>query len=1430
MTLYKVGIDIGSTTAKIVALDPSGKPVYTNYVRHQARVKDCIADFCSDLRRVAGDSLLSISVTGSVGMGVSERCNLPFVQEVVAAANYVRCAHPEAKTMIDIGGEDAKVVFFDGGRATDLRMNGNCAGGTGAFIDQMAILLHAGNDELNALALRSTQVYPMASRCGVFSKTDIQNLIARNVPREDIAASIFHAVAVQTVTTLAHGCVITPPVMFCGGPLTFLSGLRKAFSDYLGFAENEIVLPENGSIIPAWGAALAENGMQTSAREFEQLVSSALSLKVHSYLSLPPIFEGKEDYEHWRKNLGGNALRRVAPGKGNQEAFIGIDSGSTTTKVVALSPEGNLLFSYYHNNDGDPIGTVEKGLELLKKECEKHETNLKISGSCSTGYGEDLIRAAFGLGGGIIETIAHYLAAKNISPEVSFILDIGGQDMKAIFVDNGAVTRMELNEACSSGCGTFIQTFAKGLGYKIDDFAKAACHADKPCDLGTRCTVFMNSKVKQVMREGATVEDIAAGLSYSVVRNCLFKVLKLHGNDNLGARIVVQGGTMKNDSVVRAFEMLTGKEVARSNMPEMMGAYGCALHSIADHAANDARDNRSVDDLLDMSEYDTKLLNCKGCENHCFVTRYLFAGGRKFYSGNKCERVFNNKGKNDAKGDNIYTYKYHLLFDRCEKDNDDTSRKEKTVVAIPRILNMYEDFPFWHALFTTAGFKVMLSAESNFHRYESALGTVMSDNICFPAKLVHSHVKELDERLATLPNHRKFIFMPYVVFERQDDDRNINSYNCPIVSAYSDVIKSAMNLRAEVVAPVINFRDEKLLARQLDKFLKGYGIGAKKRKEAFDAAVKAQNEYVEAMSEKAKQILAESRRQHNLTILLAGRPYHTDPLIQHKLSDLIASLGVNVISDDIVRNDTRTGTGDTYLVRQWAYMNRIIKSGQWCATQPDDVHFIQMTSFGCGPDSFIQDEIRHIMSVHGKPYTLLKIDDVSNVGSLRLRVRSLIESLNGKTGKGKRPGLGTGDKRAKEAASVRPQNKKILAPYFTEYLTPLLPPLCKLLGWDVEVLPPSDITSAELGLKYANNEVCYPATLIVGDFVKALRSGKYNPEEISAVMTQTGGQCRATNYAALIRRAMNANGFKDVPLITLGVSASASDDKEQDGELNVPWLKMAPIIVTTFIYGDTISKLYHGSVSRLKKDAMLVGGQFGNKAEMLREKYLTAAAKPILDNDPKGLMSLIARAAKDFDDITEDKELPAVGIVGEIFLKFNPFAHQFLERRIINNGCEVVPPLLLPFFLQEFVNTIVQKHMGLKCSHVPDFLVKSVYSLIWRREEKVNRIASRFRYFRPFTNIFDEAKEVNGVVSLAAQFGEGWLLPSDIISMVKQGVNNVASLQPFGCIANHIVSKGIEKKLKAMFPQLNLVSLDFDSGVSAVNVTNRLLLFLDSIA
>ena len=1447
--IFRAGLDVGSTTAKMVVVDGQGRMVYSNYKRHNARVDELVSTYLDDIGRLLGPVRLRLCVTGSVGMATAERLGAEFVQEVVAATVFARERYPQAKALVDIGGEDAKVVFFNG-QSMELRMNGNCAGGTGAFIDQMALLMGCDNRHLSDLAMAATHVYPMAARCGVFAKTDVQNLMARNLPESDIAASIFHSIAVQTVTTLSHGCDFQPPILLCGGPLTFLPALRKAFADYLCLHPTDFIVLDEGNLIPALGCALraGKEARETTLDALRQAMRTAESTapaprnaspaaptgELHA--DLAPLFASETDYSHWLESKQQYATPLYTMRPGHERVVVGVDSGSTTTKVIAVranpGEEGQIVFTDYSMNLGNPIKAVADALQRLKRQADEAHATLDIVGSCSTGYGEELIKAAFGLDDGIIETMAHYRAAARLMPDVSFILDIGGQDMKAIFVDNGAVVRMELNEACSSGCGTFIQTFAQSLGYSIQDFAALACQADRPSDLGTRCTVFMNSKVKQVLREGASVADIAAGLAYSVVRNCLYKVLKLHGNDNLGGHVVVQGGTMKNDAVVRAFERLAHVNVARSNMPEMMGAYGCALHALAQRNQDRTAQPHAVDDLLRQSHYDTKLLNCKGCDNRCLVTMYRFDGGRKFYSGNKCERVFNNKGHNEVKGDNIYTYKYHLLFDRAEQTE---SNDRAPVVAIPRVLNMYEEFPFWHALFTTAGFRVALSGESSFEHYESALGTVMSDNICFPAKLVHAHIQELDARLDTLPADRQgFIFMPYVVFEPKDDERTVNSYNCPIVTAYSDVIRSAMSPRHRIDSPVINFRDESLLRKQLRAYLKKLGVDAATARRAIDSAVAAQHDYTAAVKRKAEDILAQSRDQGRLTILLAGRPYHTDPLIQHRLSEMIAALGVNVISDDIVRGDSHTPAGDTCLVKQWAYMNRIIKAGQWCALQPGDVHFVQMTSFGCGPDSFIQDEVRHILKEHGKPYTLLKIDDVSNLGSLKLRVRSLIESLRSQHGAPASTAAaslaGTNGPDG-QAETLPPIKRHILAPYFTEYLTPLLPPICRLIGWDVEVLPPSDAQSAEYGLKYANNEVCYPATLIVGDFVKALRSGKYNPDEVSVVMSQTGGQCRATNYAALIRRALDANGFSRVPLITLGVSANAEEeDENQSAALDVPWFRLAPIITTMFLYGDTISKFYHASVVRLKKDAYSIGAAgAGNAAEMLRDKYLKLAAGPLLQNRPDGLMELIGQAAEEFDSIVEDKEVPAVGIVGEIFLKFNPFAHQFLARKIIEKGCEVVPPLLSPFFLQEFVNAIVSKHMGLKCSHVPDFLLKSIYSLIWRREKKINRIASRFRYFRPFTNIFDEAKGVNGVVSLAAQFGEGWLLPSDIISMVRQGVNNVASLQPFGCIANHIVSKGIEKKLKKQYPQLNLVSLDFDSGVSAVNVANRLLLFLDGI-
>ena len=1012
--IYFVGLDVGSTTAKIAVMDDEARLVYSKYERHQAHVTELVKRYMDELeQRIGEDAVLRLCVTGSVGMATADRLKAEFVQEVVAATIYARNAHPEAKALIDIGGEDAKVVFFHG-EGTELRMNGNCAGGTGAFIDQMSVLMGVDNQRMSELAMKAQHIYPMAARCGVFAKTDIQNLMSRNLPEEDIAASIFHSIAVQTVVTLSHGMDFHAPILLCGGPLTFLPALRKAFCDYMHLSPTDFIVTSQSNLVPALGCAYrakAQEGEPMTTATIKNRLKQETASEWHS--SLPPLFRSEQEHAEWLKGKEQFATTTKPLAKGKQRIVIGIDSGSTTTKIVAvrLGEKNDIVFTNYRLNLGNPIKAVADGLQALRQEAQLRGAELEIAGSCSTGYGEELIKAAFNLDDGIIETMAHERAAASLMPDVSFILDIGGQDMKAIFVEKGAVVRMELNEACSSGCGTFIQTFANNMGYSVADFAKQACRSQNPCDLGTRCTVFMNSKVKQVLREGATVADISAGISYSVIKNCLYKVLKLHGNDNLGGNIVVQGGTMRNDAVVRAFELLTHTTVARSNMPELMGAYGCALHAISQLSAQQDENCRTIDHLLSLAHYDTKPLQCHGCENRCYVTRYTFAEGNKFYSGNKCERVFNNKGKDNTKGENIYTYKYKLLFDRPTAAIANRKQASAPIkIGIPRILNMYEEYPFWNTLMRTAGFEVVLSSESTFSQYEGALNTVMSDNICFPAKLAHSHIKELNEN----PEVGR-ILMPYVVYEYNDDpERTTNSFNCPVVSGYSDVIKSVIKLQKPLDAPVINFANLKLLEGQIIDYLKTLGIGKKLAKEALRQAIEAQRQYATDIKRKNEEIRESGERRAaneasngkpRLTILLAGRPYHTDPLVQHKLSEMIAGLGVNVISDDIARSTDTANEGnnadasqcvaETYLVKQWAYMNRIMKSAQWAAEQGNDVHFVQMTSFGCGPDSFIQDEVRDILRRHDKPFTLLKIDDVSNIGSLKLRVRSLVESLKG---------------------------------------------------------------------------------------------------------------------------------------------------------------------------------------------------------------------------------------------------------------------------------------------------------------------------------------------------------------------------------------------------------------------------------------------------
>ena len=1256
--IYRIGLDIGSTTIKAIVLSPDGDIVFSCYERHNAQIQEKLLSVFTAIHERLGNVQAAVCLTGSVGMGVAERYGLPFIQEVVAATHYIRHQRNGIATLIDIGGEDAKIIFFKDNEATDLRMNGNCAGGTGAFIDQMTVLLNCSAERMSELALNAKQVYPIASRCGVFSKTDVQNLIAKNISLSDIAASIFHAVAVQVVVTLAHGCEIQAPLLFCGGPLTFLPALRKAFIDYLHLKEEDIILPENSLLLPAWGAAWAANdGVIT---DFSQWIKTVFSHPLGGLAiehTLEPIFQNSDEYEAWKKRMWQQDMEEETLQASLERVTLGIDSGSTTTKIVALNEQGKLVFSFYCNNNGNPIAAVERGLNVFQEQCRQYGTDIQIVGSCATGYGEDLIKAAFHLDEGIVETIAHYEAARHLKKDVSLILDIGGQDMKAMFVSGGVINRIEINEACSSGCGSFLETFAKTLGYTVQDFGTEACQSRHPYDLGTRCTVFMNSKVKQAMREGASVQDIAAGLSYSVVKNCLYKVLRLKNVEELGNHIVVQGGTMKNDSVVRAFEKLIGKQVFRSEYAELMGAVGCALH---------ARKSRtscvSLDELAKLATFTSRQHQCHGCENQCLITTYLFHNGNRYHSGNRCEKVFTNRGESKS-GLNAYTKKLDLLFNR----------------------------------------------------------------------------------------------------------------------------------KSEI--------------------LQGYGIDDSTFKSAFKAACEAMENFEDELADCNRKVLENGRKEHRLTILLAGRPYHTDPLIQHKLSDMAASMGVNVITDDIVRHED-IDTSDAHFLSQWAYANRILKAVKWVALQGDDVQCMQMTSFGCGPDAFLTDETRSLLRRYGKTLTLLKLDDINNIGSVKLRVRSAIESLK--------------LAHEKACATVHPfvttppfrsvdRKRKILAPFFTPFISPLIPSLMKVAGYEVENLPMSDAVSCDCGLRYANNEVCYPATLIVGDIVKALKSGKYNPKETAVAMAQTGGQCRASNYLSLIKKALVESGFKDVPVISL---TFGSDLKNTQPGFRMNWFKMLPVVLDALLYSDCVAKLYYASAVREKEKGAAI---------QLKEMYLNAAQSLIERGMHGDLLSYLHLAARDFDQITETCDLPKVGIVGEIFLKFNPFAQKDISEWLVGRKIEVVPPLLTEFFVQGFVNYAVKQDSGLSKKLVPDALIRWLYDRVWARMKKFNRACGGFRYFTPFNNVFNESEEASKVISLNAQFGEGWMLPAEILSLSRQGVSHVVSLQPFGCIANHIVAKGVENRIKKLCPNLHLLSLDFDSGVSDVNILNRLLLFIDTL-
>lgn len=1405
---YKMGIDVGSTTIKIVVTDSNSQIIYKAYQRHQANIQQAFADELNKVIQEFRDSEFCINITGSAGMGIGERIGVNFVQEVVAAVEVVNNVYPETHTLIDLGGEDAKMVFFQEGKHPDIRMNGSCAGGTGAFIDQMANLMNITIEELGRQALNFEKIYPIASRCGVFAKTDVQNLISRNIPVADISASILHAVALQSVTTLARGFDVKPKVLCIGGPLTFIPALRNSFREVLKIMDNDFIVPDNGEFFPAWGAALYQDREAVFHNLNTLIEKSKNNTKVQSE-TLPALFSNENEYKEWKKNRKIKHLKFQELGSQKKiECFLGIDSGSTTTKIVIMDKEANIIYRFYDSNEGNPLKKVVEGLDKFYKEADEKGVKYTFLSSAATGYGEDLVKSALGLDYGIVETMAHLSGAQYVDPKVSFILDIGGQDIKSIFTENGIISNIELNEACSAGCGSFLQNFAATMNMSLEKFTEAACLAQYPSDLGSRCTVFMNSKVKQSLRENAGMDDIAAGLAYSVVKNCLYKVLKISNLKQLGDHIVVQGGTFRNDGVYRALELLSGKSVGSTDYPELMGALGAALYSRSLWEKENANKALSTKDITlpNPKNIDTKELQCKGCTNNCSVLRFKFENGNICYAGNKCEKIFYNKNVVRKGGYNGFDEKNEILFNM--EVNPDNIRQGKTI-GIPRVLNMFDNYPFWNTLLTECGFNVRLSPESTFPLYQKGVGGIMSDNICFPAKLVHGHILTLIEQKVDR------IFYPIIPKEEKEFGSSSNSFNCPVVSGYPEVIRSSIEPEEKYGIPfdkpVITFSSDAALEKKCYEYLSSLGVSKKEFAPAFRKAMKVKTDIKIQLRENQKKLLEEAIENNEPAFVVAGRPYHADPLIHQKVGQILSDLGALIFTDDVFRKEESKGFGELNIISQWSYPNRVVQAAMEVAKLPQNVQLIQLNSFGCGPDSFFMDETLDILKKAGKNLTVLRIDEIASPGSIRLRLRSLVESL--KT-------INTLERKKEHNEYIgyhRPYTKEdrkktILIPWFTDFLSPFAPALGELAGYKVENLPKSNKVSADLGLMYGNNEVCYPSTLILGDIINTLQSGNYDLQDIVLAITQTGGQCRATNYLAQIKSGLQNAGFQNIPVIALSSGDSYQNDQS---EFKLDWKKLINIAIDLVLYSDGLQQMHSSiSVREKKKGA----------SEEVFNFYIERGIDAVRANSPKTLKRLMKEAVADFNSIPiHERNYTKVGLIGEIFLKYNNYAQANITEWLRSKDVEVSTPPLLDFLLQFFVNSKENIKNGLDTESIMGKALKPlIWKLINRKINKYEAILKDFRFYEPSESIFAKAEAASEILSLSNQFGEGWMIAGEIAHYARKGVNKVVCIQPFGCIANHIVAKGVEKRLKTLYPHMNILYLDIDGGIAEVNLQNRL--------
>jgi len=1403
---YTLGIDIGSTTVKIAILDGGHHIVFSDYERHFANIQGTLEGLFKKAYAELGEITLSPVITGSGGLALANHLQIPFVQEVVAVSTALTDYAPQTDVAIELGGEDAKIIYFEGGNV-EQRMNGICAGGTGSFIDQMASLLQTDASGLNEYAKGYQSLYTIAARCGVFAKSDIQPLINDGATKEDLAASIFQAVVNQTISGLACGKPIRGHIAFLGGPLHFLSELKQAFIRTLKLDDEHIIAPEHSHLFAAVGSALnAKSEISLTMSEMVNKLSGKIKLEFEVE-RMEPLFATKTEYELFRSRHNSHKVhtRELGTYKGN--CYLGIDAGSTTTKVALVAEDGSLLYSFYSNNNGSPLQT---SINAIKDIYSLLPEGAQIVHSCSTGYGESLIKAAFLLDEGEVETVAHYYAAAFFSPDVDCILDIGGQDMKCIKIKDQTVDSVQLNEACSSGCGSFIETFAKSLNYSVQDFAKEALFAKHPIDLGTRCTVFMNSKVKQAQKEGAHVSDISAGLAYSVIKNALFKVIKVSDASELGKKIVVQGGTFYNDAVLRSFEKIAGCEAIRPDIAGIMGAFGAAL--IAKERFHEKEESGcttcspttmlSIDKINKLS-FTTRMAKCKGCTNNCRLTINQFTGGRQYISGNRCERGLG-KAKKNTDIPNLYEYKLKRIFDYESLPIDQAKRG---TVGIPRVLNIYENYPFWHTFFTRLGYRVVLSPNSTHQIYELGIESIPSESECYPAKLAHGHIAWL------IKQGIDYIFYPALFYEREEVKGATNHYNCPIVTSYSENIKNNVEEigRGDIRLhnPFMAFTSEKTIS---DVLVHEFGdIPSREVLDAVHAAWIEQDNARKDMMKKGEEVLAYMEQKHMRGIVLAGRPYHVDAEINHGIPELITSYGIAVLTEDSISHLAKEER-PLLVADQWMYHSRLYAAANYVKTR-DDLDLIQLNSFGCGLDAVTTDQVSDILTGSKKIYTCLKIDEVNNLGAARIRIRSLLAAIRVKEQKKEKRKIASSAYERTVFTKEMRKEYTILCPQMSPLHFDIFKEAFAAEGYNFEVIDVDDKVAVNIGLKYVNNDACYPSLIVVGQIMGALMSGKYDTNKVAVVITQTGGGCRATNYIAFIRRALAKANLEHIPVISLNLSKLETNP---GFEITLPLLVRA-------IYAVTFGDIFMRCIYRMRPYEKVKGA-----TEEVHQKWLKKCTEFVRSKNLSFFQfnKMCRQMVYDFDHIETTGEVkPRVGIVGEILVKFLPAANNHLVDLLEAEGAEAVCPDLMDFMHYCFYNQIYKaEHLGTSKKSARNARL-GIWAINFLRKSAAKAMKGS-THFDPPANIFDLVDYAKPIVSIGNQTGEGWFLTGEMMELIHSGVNNIVCTQPFACLPNHIVGKGVIKEIRRQYPLANIVAIDYDPGASEVNQLNRIKLML----